>query len=45
MVFDCALHNVKPKLMPVAPLIADTGSPGTNSTTSIEVLPVFGVNV
>jgi hypothetical protein len=42
MVFDCALRNVEPKLMPVAPFIAGAR---TNSTTSIEVLPVFGVNV
>jgi hypothetical protein len=42
MVFDCALRDVEPKLMPVAPLLR---AQGTNSTTSIEVLPVFGVNV
>jgi hypothetical protein len=42
MVFDCALGNVKPEIQPVAPLLR---AQGTNSTTSIETLPVFGVNV
>jgi hypothetical protein len=42
VVFDFALRNIEPEIPLVAPLIT---AQGTNSTTSIKVFPVLGVNV